>query len=76
MQFINYEPIKLVLNKELLETFIEKISNNEISLNKNSLNFKKKFIKIIIYGKYLKPKSSSTLSSGVDSNLINLASKI
>ena len=57
-----------------METFREKISKN-ISLNKNSLNFKKKFIKVNNLWKISETKISSTLSSGVDSNLINLALK-
>ena len=73
-QILTYEPINGIKIKNYWKPFEKKISKN-ISLNKNSLNFKKKFIKVNNLWKISETKISSTLSSGVDSNLINLALK-
>ena len=44
-QILTYEPINGIKIKNYWKPFEKKISKN-ISLNKNSLNFKKKFIKV------------------------------
>lgn len=73
-QILRYEPNKGIKIKNYWKPFENKISKN-VSLNENSANFKKKFLKVNNLWKLSETEISSTLSNGVDSNLINFALK-
>lgn len=73
-QTLNYEPKKGLKIKNYWKPF-KKIIKEDISLKKYSKRFKELFFKINDLWKIAETKISLTLSSGVDSNLINLAFK-
>ena len=73
-QTLNYEPKKGLKIKNYWKPF-KKIIKEDISLKKYSEKFKELFFKVNNLWKIAETKISLTLSSGVDSNLINLAFK-